>query len=172
MKIDEVIQKEILDEGVKDTLKKLGLGALLAVSVATGSVQAKDFSASELTGMGFTSTQAEFISKLPEKQQALLVAKKQKAGDNTADKEIERTKEIFSKLKTFDKRIRSYEYNSKTRTLVLYGAWPKGPGYDGDNVAEGWTIEFDPRIVRFVQLWSLDGKTKFGSSINKSKNRW
>jgi hypothetical protein len=172
MLINEITQYEQLDEGINDTLKKLGLGALLAISVAAGSAQAKDHSTTELVGMGFSDKQAEFISKLPEKQQALLVAKKQKADDNTAEKEIERTKEIFSKLKTFDKRIRSYEYNPKTRTLVLYGAWPRGSGYDGDNVAKEWTIEFDPRIVKFVQLWSLDGKTKFGSSINNSDKRW
>lgn len=88
------------------------------------------------------------------------------------DKEIERTKEIFSKLTEFDRRIRRYEYDSKSKTLVIYGAWPRGPGYDGNSVAKSWTIEFDPRLVRFVQLWSLDGKIKFGSSINNSKNRF
>jgi hypothetical protein len=181
MKVNEIIleNKIQLDEGIVDVIKKIGLGSLLAVSLA-GPIDAQAYSVQELLDMpfGFTQEQAERISKMDPKTQSILVAAKKETHDQDGDgkhtekDEIEKTKQIFSKLSTFDKRIRQYEYDSKSKTLILYGHWPKGPGYDGDNVARGWTIEFDPRIVKYVQLWSLDAKTKFGSAMNKSEKRY
>ena len=123
MKIYEVIQTEdriILDEGIKDTLKKLGLGALLAISVAVGSAQAKDYSATELLNLGFTQTQAEFISKLPEKQQALLVAKKEKAGDSTTvNFDNEKVNSVMKKISNDDPTIKSYDIEGKNLNIYI-----------------------------------------------------
>ena len=181
MKINEIIleNKIQLEEGIVDTIKKIGLGSLLAVSLA-GPIDAQAHSAQEILdmGLGFNQAQAERISKMPDSIQGTLIAAKKKThdldgdGKHTEKDEIERFKQVLSKLSTYDKRIKRFDYDSKSRTLVLYGKWPKGPGYDGDNVARGWTNEFDPRFVKFVQLWSLDAKTKYGSAMNKTEKRY
>lgn len=119
---------------------------------------------------------SELLAEQDLRAQAQAILQKQggavQSSSNTQEKELVRTKEIFSKIKTFDNRIRSYTYDPSSKTLVLYGAWPQGPGYDGNNVARGWAVEFDPRIVKFVQLWSLDGKVKYGSTLNNNKPRF
>ena len=181
MKVNEIIleNKIQLDEGIVDVIKKIGLGSLLAVSLA-GPIDAQAYSAQEILdmGLGFNQEQAERISKMPDNVQGTLIAAKKKTHDQDSDgthtekDEIERTKEIFQKIKSgeLDSRIRGMDYNNKT--LVLYGVWPKNSSFDGKAVAKSWALEFDPRIVQFVQLWSIDAKHKYGSTMNTSKKRY
>ena len=88
MKLYEVMNQEdyydlYLTEDIKSKLKALGLAGLLSLGLSLGAtdVQAKQYNAQELKGMGFTSQQADFISKQPENlQQILINAKKEKEG--------------------------------------------------------------------------------------------
>ena len=62
--------------------------------------------------------------------------------------------EVLKLAPDFDKRI----YDSEIKlgnTVILYGNWPTK--FAGDNVAEGWCIEFDSKI-KYLHLANKAGK--------------
>lgn len=110
MRINEIIvdNREMLDEGIKDTLKKIGLGALLSVSLA-GPAQALDnIKMDDLLKMGMTQQQASEILKMPAQAKGEVVQRFEKAADNpNTTKQLEKIKSQSiekSKVTTQDKK--------------------------------------------------------------------
>ena len=71
----EIKEELILTEDMLSKIKALGLAGLLSLGLTLGAsgVQAKQYNAQELLSMGFSNTQAEFISKQPENLQQMLI---------------------------------------------------------------------------------------------------
>jgi hypothetical protein len=86
-------EREILDEGIKDTLKNIGLGALLSVSLA-GPAQALDnVKMNDLLKMGMTSSQASEIIKMSAQAKGEVVQRFEKQADNPeVTKQVEKIK--------------------------------------------------------------------------------
>ena len=62
--------------------------------------------------------------------------------------------EVLKLAPDFDKRIYDSEIKFNN-TVILYGNWPTK--FAGDNVAEGWCIEFDSNI-EYLHLANNAGK--------------
>ena len=86
-------ERKILDEGIKDTLKNIGLGALLSVSLS-GPAQALDnIKMDDLLKMGMTSSQASEIIKMPAQAKGEVVQRFEKqADDPKVTKQVEKIK--------------------------------------------------------------------------------
>ena len=67
MRINEILfeEREILDEGIKDTLKNIGLGTLLSVSLSGPAQALNNIKMDDLLKMGMTSSQRSEIIKMP-----------------------------------------------------------------------------------------------------------
>ena len=132
MKIYEVIQtedREILDEGIKDTLKKIGLGALIGITLAGPAKALDGLSMTDLLNMGMSKEQASEIIKMPTPTASEIVQRYEvKADDPKVTKELEKIKaaqdsdiekkqtinvdkvnDVMKKVSTDDPRIKSFE---------------------------------------------------------------
>jgi len=124
MKLYEVMtQKDYCDlylsEDIKSKLKALGLASLLSLGLSLGAtdVQAKQYNAQELKGMGFTSQQADFISKQPENlQQMLIKAKKEKEGPSVSF-DSNNAKSVMAQIDNDDPMVTGY--NIKGDTIII-----------------------------------------------------
>lgn len=142
MRIDEIVIREdrvILDEGVKDTLKKIGLGALLSVSLASPAQALDNLTMEDLRKMGMSQEQAVEIIKIPSpKLKGEIVQRFEKVADdpsvtkqvekikssqdNESNIDLEKVNKVMKKIVSDDPLVLSYDTSGKNLNIYLDGS--------------------------------------------------
>jgi hypothetical protein len=167
MKINEVIVREdriILDEGIKDTLKKIGLGALLSVSLA-GPAQALDnLKMDDLIKMGMTQEQATEIVKMPAQTKGEVVQRFEKKVDNPkVTQQVEKIKAAQAEPN------KSVEVDSKKVDAVMKDIIKLDPSIVSYNLKGGeLTIIIDSKIKKGYENFLKVQKKGYWKDFNHS----
>ena len=121
MRANEFITEDVLNEGIKDTLKKIGLGALLSISLSSP-VQALDnLKMSDLLAMGMSQEQAVEINKMPSATKSEIVHRYEKMSDDPS------TSQVINKLSTTTSQAEKDK--EEIKKPVSYPVVDKDTGY-------------------------------------------
>jgi hypothetical protein len=126
----EIKEELILTEDMLSKIKALGLAGLLSLGLTLGAsgVQAKQYNAQELLSMGFSNTQAEFISKQPENLQQMLIKAKTSKEAPSVKFDADNVKSVMGKMVQDDPLIKNYSVKGDTLILQM----------DNDRMEQGY----------------------------------